>query len=444
MLTDFSIFFKDNNLSCQHDRTLLAVSGGVDSVVMADLFHKTGFPFAIAHANFQLRGNESIRDEMFVRKLAEKYKVDFYVRHFDTAGYARKNKVSIQVAARDLRYRWFNDLLSKLSFDHIATAHHLDDQAETFLINLARGAGIAGLHGIALKQGKVIRPMMFTGRKEIEAYATENHLEFVEDSSNKSLKYTRNRIRHKIIPELEKINASFRERLNETITNIQEAEIIFKKAIADTGNSIFNVRGDVISIPVKDFYALEPLRTYAFELLAPYGFSLANVCDIIGLRDSIPGKEVVSPTHRLVRDRDHLLIVPKHESGKKSECQIDWIDLKNPVKYPVHLSFEIIDKIPADLKVPHNFALLDLEKLVFPLLIRKWRRGDVFIPLGIPGPKKLSDFFIDMKFSTIEKENQWLLCSGDDIAWVIGKRIDDRYKITGQSIRILKICANPP
>jgi tRNA(Ile)-lysidine synthase len=441
MQSDFLNFFTNNKLADPSSRILLAVSGGIDSVVMADLFFKAGYSFAIAHANFQLRGEESIRDENFVRKLANLYKVELFTELFNTQRYASSHKVSIQVAARELRYRWFNELLISHGYHFIATAHHLDDQVETFLINISRGTGIAGLHGIPVKQGNIIRPMMFTGRKEIQAYATENHLEFVEDSSNKSIKYTRNRIRHKVIPELEKINPSFRERLNETIRNIQEAEIIFKKAIADTANSIIEMKGEAFSIRIKDFYALEPSRTYAFELLEPYGFSLANVNDIINLRDSIPGKEVVSPTHRLVRDRDVLLIVPKHSFDQENDYKIDWIDIQNTISIPVRLSFEILHTLPDSLIVPSNTALLDLEKLVFPLKIRKWRRGDVFIPFGMTGPKKLSDFFIDMKFSKIDKENQWLLCCGDEIVWVIGQRIDNRFKIDKNSKRILKISA---
>jgi tRNA(Ile)-lysidine synthase len=213
MFGDFISFIAKNKLAAESGRILLAVSGGLDSVVMTDLFHKAGFQFGIAHANFHLRGAESDRDEQFVRKLADKYDVEIFINQFDTISHARKNKLSVQVTARDLRYAWFDDVLLKHGYDCVATAHHLDDQVETFIINIARGTGIAGLHGIPVKQGKVIRPLLFTDRKEIEAYASENNLEYVEDSSNSSDKYTRNRIRHKIVPQLEKINPSFRKAL---------------------------------------------------------------------------------------------------------------------------------------------------------------------------------------------------------------------------------------
>jgi len=438
MLSDFTSFNTVNHLVDNSSQTLLAVSGGIDSIVMTDLFHRAGFSFSIAHANFQLRGEESSRDELFVRKLAEKYKVKVFVKHFETAKYARKNKLSIQVAARQLRYEWFDELLVKHGFDRIAAAHHLDDQVETFLINLARGTGIAGLHGILPLQGNIIRPMLFTGRKEIEAYADAQHLEFVEDSSNKSVKYTRNRIRHKVIPELEKINPSFRKALTDTILNIRDAEAIYRNAIEEKRSSIFEVKGESVYIPLKVFFNLKPLLSWAYELLSPYGFNLSNLKDIIGLKEAVAGKEVVSPTHRLVRDRDYLIIVPGGESCEK-EYSLHAGDLLQGITSPVKLTFEIMDKAPDKFEDEKNSAYLDFDKLEFPLQIRKWRRGDYFYPLGMSQRKRLSDFFIDLKFSKIDKENQWLLCSGVDIVWVIGQRIDDRYKIMPGTVRIFKI-----
>ena len=327
MIGKFLEFLTTNQLVSNNSRILLAVSGGMDSVVMVDLFHKAGFTFAIAHANFHLRGEESDRDERFVRQLADFYKVDFFLKHFETKKYALQHKVSIQVAARELRYHWFDELLIKKGYDAVATAHHLDDQVETFLINLARGTGISGLHGIPVRQGKIIRPLLFASRNEIAAYASENNLKFVEDSSNSSLKYTRNRIRHKIIPELEKINPGFKAGLNETIQIIREAEIIYKQAICDTRNSILEKRGNNFVIPAKAFFSLNPLKAYAFELLSPFGFNLSGINDILGLKDAIPGKEVISPTHRLVRDRDLLIIAPRHDILEESEFEVTFSDL---------------------------------------------------------------------------------------------------------------------
>jgi len=439
MIDDFKQFILKEELFLPSGSILLAVSGGVDSIVMADLFHNAGFHFCIAHANFQLRGEESDRDELFVRKLAEKYKVQVFVRHFETAEFARNNKVSVQVAARQLRYEWFDDLLIKHGYVQVATAHHLDDQVETFLINLTRGTGIAGLHGIPLRQGKIIRPMMFTGRKEIEAYAAANKLDYVQDSSNTSVKYTRNRIRHKVIPQLEKINPAFRQSLTETIFLIRDAETIYQKTIEEKRKAILDVRGDSISIIADELFKLKPLATWAYELLSPFGFNISNIHDIIGLKDAIAGKEVISATHRLVRDRDHLIIVPLKKAPGKKIFFITAADLHHGIKSPVHLSFEILDETPKKYDKPATSAYVDLEKLEFPLQIRKWRRGDYFFPLGMSQRKKLSDFFTDQKMSKIDKENQWLLCCREKITWVIGHRIDDRFKITSTSMRVLKI-----
>lgn len=442
MLKRFLSFITENNLIYPHSKPLLAVSGGVDSVVMTDLFHRAGFEFALAHANFQLRGEESERDETFVRKLAEKYHVKLFVKKFETVTCARRKKISIQVAARELRYMWFDELLLKNGFDCVATAHHLDDQVETFLINLARGTGIAGLHGIPLCQGMVIRPMLFAWRNEIEAYALANQLDYVEDSSNKSIKYTRNRIRHKVIPQLEMINPGFRKAVTETIARISAAEEIYNKTIGETGDAIFSWKGDSISIKTDDFFSLYPLETFAWELLSPFGFTKSQIGDIIGLRDSIPGKEITSSTHRLVKDRELLIIVPRRDIDHDPEYVINWSDLQSGMKEPFSLSFEVAHQIPSNLKYPANVALLDLNRLEFPLRLRKWKKGDRFIPFGMTEPKKLSDFFIDLKYSVPEKENQWLLCSAGEIAWVIGKRIDDRFKITKDTKMTLRICVH--
>jgi tRNA(Ile)-lysidine synthase len=440
MLNNFISFVEIENLVGADTRTLLAVSGGADSVVMAELFHMAGFQFGIAHVNFKLRAEESDRDELFVRNLAERFKVKIFVRHFETDKFARQNKLSIQVAARQLRYEWFNELVIKHGYDRIATAHHLDDQVETFLINLARGTGIAGLHGIPLRQGKIIRPMMFTGRREIEAYARANNIDFVQDSSNLSVKYTRNRIRLKVIPQLELVNPAFRQELIQTISHIRDAEIIYRQTVDQKRKEILHRKGDEFIISADQFYSLKPLTTWAFELLSPFGFNQANIKDIIGMADAIPGKEVHSTTHRLIKDRDQFIIAPRGNTGLETTFLITTEDLaKEAVKFPLNIGFETLHEIPAEYADPAITAYLDLDRLDFPLLIRKWKRGDFFYPMGMPQRKKLSDFFTDQKFSIVEKEKQWLICSGKDIAWVIGYRIDDRFKITSATRRVLKI-----
>lgn len=444
MLEDFIKYIRTENLADPSSQTLLAVSGGLDSTVMASLFHKAGFDFAIAHVNFHLRGGESDRDENFVRSLAEKYGVKIFVKHFETAKFARKNKISIQVAARHLRYDWFDEILIEHAYDQLATAHHLDDQVETFLINLSRGTGIAGLHGILPKQGKIIRPMMFTGRMEIKAYAIENKLDFVEDSSNLSTKYTRNQIRLKVIPQLERISPGFSREVTRTVSFIRDAESIYRQAIKIKRKEIFHKKGDGFYLSSEAFYKLAPFETWAYELLSPYGFNLSNIRDIAGLADSIPGKEVLSPTYRIIRDREHLILAPRGKTGLETTFLITSDDLvQEAVKSPLNLGFEILHEIPSDFANPATTAYLDFNKLDFPLLIRKWNRGDFFYPMGMTSRKKLSDFFSDQKFSLIEKEDQWILCSGDSIVWIIGHRIDDRFKITSSSRKIVKITLYP-
>ena len=440
MLEDFIAFIKKENLLDRPGRTLLAISGGIDSVVMADLFQRAGFPFDMAHANFQLRGEESGRDEQFVRSLGQMVGAKVFVKCFDTAKCARENRISLQVAARQLRYEWFDELLRVHGYSQLATAHHLDDQVETFLINLTRGTGISGLHGIPLRQGKIIRPMMFAGRKEIEIYAAGHKLGYVEDSSNRSVKYTRNRIRHKVIPQLERINPSFRQEVTHTISIIRDAEAIYRDAIEQKRTGLFDEQDGKIYIPADQFFNLRPLLSWAYELLSPFGFNLSSIRDITGLADSIPGKEVTSATHRLIKDRDKLIIVPLEIKTSDKAYRVTLSDLMNDkISIPLDLKFEILENIPASYSDPGRNAYLDFDKLNFPLVIRRWKKGDHFIPLGMSRQKKLSDFFTDQKFSRIDKENQWLLCSGEYIVWIIGQRIDDRFKITGTSNRVLRI-----
>lgn len=440
MIEDFKNFISGEDLFRASDHILLAVSGGLDSVVMAHLFSQAGFNFSIAHVNFGLRDSESGRDESFVKSLAEKFDVKIFIKHVETTKIARAGKVSIQVAARQLRYQWFDELLVKHGFDYVATAHHLDDQVETFLINLTRGTGIAGLHGIMPKQDRLIRPMLFTYRARIETYARDNNLEFVEDSSNRSDKYLRNNIRHKVIPQLEKISHGFNRELTQTIGFIRDAEMIYRQAIEKKRKEILIEKGDKIYIDSNQFFSLKPLTGWAFELLAPYGFNLSNLRDIVGLEGSIPGKEVVSDTHRLILDRDYLIITPVKNDNLETSFPVTINDIEQEsFKTAVNLGFETLHEIPSMFANPANTAFIDFEKLVFPLLIRKWNRGDFFYPMGMTQRKKLSDFFTDQKFSVIEKEKTWLLCSNKDIVWIIGHRIDDRFKITSSTRKILKV-----
>ncbi len=441
MVEEFKSYIHKEKLFLPEDHVLLAVSGGMDSCVMAELFRRSGYSFAIAHCNFQLRGEESEQDEAFVREIAENCRVPFFFKRFQTKSFARENRISLQMAARQLRYEWFDSLLTEEGFDYLATAHHQDDQVETFLINLARGTGIAGLHGILPKQGEIIRPMLFTDRKQISLFVEKEKISFREDSSNRSLKYTRNRIRHKIIPQFEKINPSFKNEMEQTIMNIRDAETIFRSVVDAEKKRLLIPDGNGFRLPVIELKKLKPGYTWLFELISGFGFSSSVTADIYAALDEIPGKEFFSPTHRIVKDREFLLIRPLSEKKEFQEKDsVFYISSYDQViDKPIRLKMNIIDHESFKIPRSENVACLDLDKLSLPLLIRRWKKGDYFYPFGMKNRKKLSDFFIDQKFSLPDKESAWLLCCGKDIAWIIGHRIDDRFKVTDKTKKILQL-----
>ena len=437
MLIEFTKYCQKEKLFKPDDKILLAVSGGVDSVVMCELFYLAGYKFGIAHCNFKLRGEESDEDEKFVRDLADKYKAKFYLKTFETKKYAVSNGISIQMAARELRYKWFEELLKSENYKYIATAHHSDDQIETFFINILRGTGIAGLHGILPKQNNIIHPLLFSNRKRIEDFRKKNNLKFREDSSNISEKYLRNKIRHRIIPLLKDINPEFEQIINKNIERFRETEKIYASQIEKERNKIVEIQEDKIVFPIKKLKILDSLSTYLYEFLSPYNFSFHVVEDIVAALDDIPGKQFFSPTHRLIKDREELIITPKkHENHSVEQYTVNEKSIDKPVNLKIDKVFSVRDfKIPQS----NNIACLDYEKLKFPLILRKWKEGDYFYPLGLNSRKKLSDFFIDRKFSLLDKENAWLLCSGDKIVWIVGFRIDNRFKITKRTKKIFQI-----
>ena len=432
MLKAFKSYIHSSGLFSQSDRILLAVSGGVDSIVMVQLFKDAGFNFGIAHVNFELRGDESDGDETFVKNLAEQFAVPIYIKHFDTKQYAADRKISVQMAARDLRYAWFDEIVTDNDYNFIATAHHLDDQAETFFINLLRGTGISGMHGILPKQGKVIRPMMFTTREKIMAFALDLNLAWREDRSNKSRKYLRNKLRLDVLSELYKINPLFSYKLNESISHMRDVETIYNYHIAGVTADLVQQTPNGITISIDWIYEYQPHNTYLFELLKPYGFSYPVVKEIVRSIDTFSGKVFYSPTHRLLRDREHFIIQPLSDlSPDTIDSEVYTIERNTTnIEFPVCLCTHETDNITELPMGKASIACLDLDKLQFPLKLRKWEKGDWFMPLGLKGKMKLSDFFINQKVSLADKEKIWLLLSGEDIVWVIGKRIDNRFRIT--------------
>jgi len=439
MIRRFQQFIKSESLFSHSDRILLAVSGGVDSVVLCRLMSEAGYKFGIAHCNFSLRDAESDDDEKFVAALAESCKVPFFTTRFDTPQFARDQGLSIQMAARSLRYSWFEQVCTEKGYRCVATAHHLNDQAETFFINLLRGTGIAGLHGILPLQGKVVRPMLFATRDEIMDFAVKNNLEWREDSSNMSTKYLRNQLRHEVLPSFEKIDRDFARNLDSTIRRLRGTEAVYRQKIEEGRSDLLEHTDNCDRILISYLLEFEPVETWLFEILRQFGFSEAVTREIALSLEGTESKVFYSLSHRLLRDRDYLVIEnnDKHPEPAGSEYLVYDTGHSIISTAPAPITFT---KVPANrFKIPdkQTIACFDYNKLRFPLVLRHWREGDRMVPLGMKGSKKLSDLFIDQKLSQAEKKSIWLLASGEDIVWVAGLRIDGRFRITGHTRDIL-------
>ena len=434
MLEDFKNHIDKHFPELLHNKFLLACSGGLDSVVLAHLCSHCELNFSLAHCNFKLRGKESDEDEKFVQELAEKLGKSFFIKDFETLDYANDKKVSVQMAARDLRYEWFNALMQQNNIKTLVTAHHADDNLETFMINLSRGTGIKGLTGIPSRTRNIARPLLPYTRKQILKFANSSKLAWREDQSNAETKYLRNKIRHDIVPLLKELHPTFMTNFTETQEFLKQISEIADNHISQLKKDIFKEDGEVIRIKIESLQALEPLEAYLHALFSAYGFTEWE--DLQHLLTAMSGKEVHSRTHRLVKDRDFLLLANIVDNVQK-EFQITKEDTE--IQLPIGLSISSVHIIE---EVGHNVLYLDKETLKYPLTLRKWRKGDYFYPLGMKGRKKLSKYFKDEKIDVIAKEKQWLLCSGNDIIWVVGKRADDRYKITNSTNKILKIVLN--
>lgn len=437
MVKEFQAFVENNNIFEKDEVILLAISGGIDSMALCDLFQKSDYKFVVAHCNFHLRGEESNRDEEFVVSYCKKHNLKLHLKDFDTYGYMKDNGKSLEMAARELRYDWFYELLEENNYAYIATGHHGDDSIETFFINLLRGTGIAGLHGILQKVNRVIHPLLFTNRNAIIKYQKQNNLEFVEDSTNATTQYTRNRIRHELIPLFKEISPNFQKTILKEIDIFKETEEVFRTLINKAKEEIIEVENNIIKIPIAKIKTLKPINIYMFEFLTEYNFNQATINSIKDSLDETSGKQFFSETHRLVKDREYLLIT-KNVRDSIKEYRID--QGQTFVTVPINLQIEVL----RDLNFVHipktkDIAMFDEGKLQYPLILRKWENGDFFHPYGLHGEKKISTFFKDLKYSIIDKENQWLLCSGDDIIWVIGQRIDERYKITDKTKTIYRL-----
>ena len=448
MLEQFLTFISKEKLGDKSRRFLITVSGGVDSIVMCDLFYKANFSFGIAHCNFKLRGEESDKDEEFVKSLAEKYKVPFHKKTFNAKNNSEKKKISIQMSARDLRYEWLSRLAKDKKYDFIATAHHLDDSIETFFINILRGTGIKGLQGVPVKQANIVRPLLFASKKMILDYAEENKLQWREDSSNFTDKYLRNNIRHHLIPSLKKLNIGFEKTITKELSYFKEAGEIFKKFIEEKKKDIMEEDGKNIMLNIKKLKDSGHAETILHEVLKAYDFTPETTELIAQRMYTTAGKKFLSPTYRLIKDRDFLILTPKKNAQPplspfgKGENE-EFLLRENQTEFQnEHLKLKT-ESIAGNLsKVKDkssSIAYLDYSKLNFPLKIRKWRQGDFFYPLGMKGKKKLSDFFIDRKIPVNEKENIWVLESDNNIVWLINHRIDDRFKVALGTKKIFRV-----
>lgn len=436
--------FKDNiqkqNLFSEKDILLLAVSGGVDSVVLCELCKQAGYDFIILHCNFQLRGEESERDEEFVKQLGEKYKVEVKVKKFDTKEYAAENKISIQEAARELRYNWFAELLNYNSqlttHSFLLTAHHADDNVETVLMNFFRGTGLHGLTGIPSINDKIWRPLLEFSKEELIQFAKENKLDFVEDSSNQSTKYTRNFFRHEIIPAIAKVYPQVKENLRDNIDRFKEIEKLYKVSVGEIKKKLCKKKNNEIHIPVKQLMEYNN-RALIYEIIAEYGFSEKQVDEVIKLADSESGKYIQSDSFRIIKHRHWFIISPV--VTEQSENIIIERETNSLQFAAGSLQLKTLSIANCQLPVANSSACLDAKEITFPLLLRKWKTGDYFYPLGMKKKKKLSRFFIDQKLSKADKEKIWVIEMNKKIVWIVGHRIDERFKVADKTKTILKL-----
>jgi tRNA(Ile)-lysidine synthase len=415
---------------------LLAVSGGIDSTVLAALCRQAGFTFGIAHCNFQLRGSDSDRDEAFVRQLAEKYNVPFFSRRFDTSAFASAEKMSVQEAARTLRYAWFASLLDTGQSDarYVLTAHHADDNAETVAMHFFRGTGLQGLTGIPAKKEHIRRPLLPFTREELEAFSKANALAHVEDVSNASSRYTRNYFRHEVLPAIAAVYPQVMQNLRNNITRFREIESLYRLTTGQLLEKLCRKKGEEIHVPVKQLLGFRN-NALIYELISRYGFTADQVGEVIRLCGSESGSFIQSPglPFRIIRHRHWLIIAPA--ANEHSHHII--IENTGTIDYPGgRLVVERTGAIEPGKGT--TVACLDARNVTFPLLLRKWKTGDYFYPLGMKKKKKLARFLIDQKRSATEKENVWVITSQNRILWVVNHRIDDRCKITGSTKEVVR------
>ncbi|WP_162053714.1 tRNA lysidine(34) synthetase TilS [Pontibacter pamirensis] len=437
MLQKVSGFIQFHQLCQPESRILAAVSGGIDSIVLCEVLHQLKYTFAIAHCNFGLRAEDAEADQLFVKKLAKKYDVPFFTENFNTRAFAQQEKLSTQMAARTLRYQWFETIRQEKAYDYIAIAHHSNDTTETILLHLTKGTGIAGLHGIPAKNGYIIRPLLQVTKDDIYEFVTTNKLIWREDSSNETTKYQRNKIRHDVIPVLKEINPSLEETMQHTAERVSHAEAIVALYIDQLRQQCTKEAEEAIYIALPPLQQATGLPVVLHELLRPYNFSYSVVLELVAALEGISGKQFDSPTHTLVKDRDQLVITPKNISSfgsimiAEGETTVEAGNMSFSFRYADAASYKLNTK-------PH-VAALDADQLKFPLKLRAWQEGDWFVPLGMNGKKKISDLLIDKKVPANLKPQTLVLVSEQSIAWVVGLRPDNRFKVTDKTQKVVEI-----
>jgi tRNA(Ile)-lysidine synthase len=442
MLQQLLDFVQEQKLFQPSDRLLLAVSGGIDSMVLWHLFHKAGFQFAVAHCNFQLRGEESDEDESFVAQVASNRQNKLYSQSFETGQHASQNKISVQMAARDLRRAWFAELIQKHKYQKIATAHHLNDSLESVILNLTRGTGLAGFQGILPVVEDYVRPLMFATQSMVEQYAVENKVRWREDRSNSSTKYRRNHIRHDVIPVLKQMNPGLEETFATTAAKMIGAIRIYENTLKKHKKEIVQIDDTLIKIEKKKLSALDAPQLILFEVIKEYGFNYSQAGDILRSIDHQPGKVFNSASHQITIDRD-CLFLNEVANEPLSEYWIE-ADMQHLQAGSLKLTFDRIETAVTPVRAGADVAFLDLDKLVFPLKLRRWHHGDVFYPLGMNHRKKVSDFMIDRKIPVNLKKQTMTIFSGEDLIWVVGHRIDERYRITTKTRKVFRIHCQTP
>ena len=430
-LQRFKDFIDQHRLFSTAGKVLLAVSGGKDSVLMVHLFKHCGYQFDIVHCNFNLRGDESQRDENFVRMLAKIQEVTIYVKQFDTKVYASSNKISTQMAARDLRYKWFEEIRKEGGYEVVALAQHQDDSIETVLLNLTRGTGISGLHGILPKRDRLVRPMMFLNRAEIDLLVEDSAIEYVEDSSNATSNYARNKIRHHVLPVLKELNPNLERTFEQNVQRFSETEMVLQQVVSSLRKDLLRTYAGAVYLNIDIIKRLHPQKLLLYELLKPYHFTEHLLEDLILGLEKQSGTLYSSDSHVAIINREDLIITA---ISKESDEEISFIHHQQHDTTFLNKRIQISYSDVVHFEREANKAFVDVKNLIFPLILRTRQIGDKFIPLGMKTFKKLSNFFIDEKVPLHEKDRVPILVNGNgEIIWIGGYRQDDRFKITGNT-----------